>query len=236
MSTHLAAKAGDIADIVLLPGDPLRAKWIAENFLDDYFCYNEVRGMLGFTGFYQGKRLSVQGVGMGMPSISIYLTELFAEYRVKKAIRLGTCGAIQADIEIYDLVLASAAATDSGMNRLRFAGKDYAPHANFELLKTAHDLAHANGLQARVGGIFTSDRFYQDDPNHWQLWADYGLLAVEMETAELYTLAAKYRVDALAILTVVDSLITKEEISADQREKSLKDMVKLGLETALSVT
>jgi purine-nucleoside phosphorylase len=233
MSTHLAAKQGEIAEIVLMPGDPLRAKWIAENFLENYFCYNEVRGMLGFTGLYKGTRVSIQGVGMGMPSISIYITELFAEYDVKRAIRLGTCGAMQPDIKILDLVLASAVSTNSGMNRLRFADKDYAPHANFKLLRTAYDLATELEQRVSVGGIFTSDRFYHDDPEHWRLWAEYGLLAVEMETAELYTLAAKYRVEALAILTVVDSLITKEEISAERREKSLGDMVRLGLETAI---
>lgn len=235
MSTHIGAKLGDIAETILLPGDPLRAKWLAEKYLKDYFCYNQVRGMLGYTGFYKGKRLSVQGVGMGIPSISIYLHELFADFNVTKVIRIGTCGAIQPDLQLCDIVLASAASTDSQINNFRFAGCNFAPVVNFKLLQKAYEIAGNMGIKPIVGGILTSDRFYHDDePDHWQKWAKYQVLAVEMQTAELYTLAAYFNANALSILTVVDSLLTGEEINAEAREASLNDMAELALETAIS--
>lgn len=234
MSTHLSAKSDEIAETILLAGDPLRAKWIAEKYLEGAYCYNQVRGMLGYTGLYKEKRISVQGVGMGIPSISIYLQELFTEYKVKQAIRIGTCGAIQQELKTRDIVLAIAASTDSQVNKLRFAGRDYAPNASFRLLQKAHELTINKGLKAHVGGILTSDRFYHDNPNYWRKWAEYQVLAVEMETAELYTLAAYFKADALSILTVVDSLVTGEEISAQAREVSLSEMVELALETTIS--
>jgi len=206
VSIHIGGKPGDIASSVLLPGDPLRAKFIAETFLQDAVCFNEVRGMLGFTGTYQGKRVSVMGTGMGVPSHSIYVNELISEYEVKTLVRVGTCGALQRELELGDIVLAMAASTDSHVNRLRFSGMDFAPTASFDLLMKAYQTANARGATVRVGNILTSDTFYHDDPDSWRIWATFGVLVVEMETTGLYTLAAKYGVDALSILTVSDSL------------------------------
>lgn len=231
MSTHINAKAGDIADIVLLPGDPMRAKFIAENILENAVCYNQVRGMYGFTGTYKGKRVSVQGTGMGIPSISIYLNELITSYGAKTLVRIGTCGSIQPSINIRDVILAMSASTDSNINKIRFNGRDYAPTASFNLLKKAYDAAEAKGLNVKVGNVFSADSFYEDNPNGWKLWADFGVLALEMETAALYTLAAKFKVDALSILTVSDSIITGEQTSSEEREKTFRNMVELALET-----
>ncbi|MDR0539800.1 MAG: purine-nucleoside phosphorylase [Spirochaetaceae bacterium] len=231
MSIHIAAKKEDIAPFVLLPGDPLRAKFIADNFLQDAFCYNTVRNMLGFTGIYNGKRVSVQGTGMGIPSVSIYVNELFNDYGVQKAIRIGTAGAIQEHVKIRELVLASSACTDSGANRHRFGGKSFAPAAAFGLLHKAFHKAEALGITPHAGPVFTSDMFYTDPPDSWKLWARYGVLAVEMETAELYTLAAKYGREALAILTISDSLVTGEATSSEERETTFKNMMNVALET-----
>jgi len=232
MSTHLGAKPGDVANTVLLPGDPLRAKYIAENMLENAICYNEVRGMLGFTGTYQGKKVSVQGTGMGIPSVSIYVNELISSYNAKTLIRIGTCGAIQPDLKLKDVILAMAASTDSGFNKIRFKGMDYAPTASFPLFKKAYDVALKKGIKVRVGNILSGDTFYQDDPDEWKLWANYGVLAVEMETAALYTLAAKFKVEALTILTVSDSLVTGEEEAAEARQTSFTQMAEIALEIA----
>ncbi|MGD9679192.1 MAG: purine-nucleoside phosphorylase [Vulcanibacillus sp.] len=232
MSIHIGAKTGDIANTVLLPGDPLRAKWIAETYLENIVCYNEVRGMLGYTGNYKGKRVSVQGSGMGVPSISIYVDELINSYKVKNLIRVGSCGSIRAEIKIRDIVIAMSSSTDSSVNKIRFGGNDYAPTANFDLLKKAYDFALSIGVKAKVGNILTSDTFYHDDPNHWKQWADYGVLAIEMETTALYTLAAKYNVNALTILTVSDSLITHEVTSSEERQKTFNQMIEIALEIA----
>ncbi|MBC7321201.1 purine-nucleoside phosphorylase, partial [bacterium] len=218
MSIHINAEAGDIAPIVLLPGDPMRAKYIAENYLEESYCYNKVRGMYGFTGRYQGKLVSVQGTGMGIPSISIYLHELINQYQVRTLIRIGSCGALQPDIKIRDIILAISASTDSSLNKIRFHGNDYSPTACYQLLKKAELIAQKKSLSVKIGNILTTDMFYHDDPNYWRLWASYGILAVEMETAALYTLAAKYQVKALSILTVSDSLVTGEETSSTERE------------------
>ena len=231
MSIHLGAKPGDIAETILLPGDPLRAKYIAETMLENAVCYNQVRGMLGFTGTYRGKRISVQGTGMGIPSISIYLNELMAEYGVETMVRVGTCGALQANLKLRDIVLAMSASTDSGVNKLRFHGMDYAPIANFQLLKNAYDIAQQKNIPVTVGGILSSDTFYADDPDEWRLWANFGILAVEMETAALYTLAAKFKAKALAILTVSDNIVTGQSESAETREKSFGQMIEIALET-----
>ena len=230
MSIHIGAKQGQIAPTVLLPGDPLRAKYIAETMLEDAVCYNEVRGMLGFTGRYQGKRVSVMGSGMGIPSLSIYVHELVAEYHVKTLIRVGTCGALQPDLGVGDIVLAMTASTDSQTNKLRFKGTDYAPAASFELLWRAYQVARELGTDVHVGGVFSADTFYYDDPNWWKLWGEYGALVCEMETNALYTLAAKFKVDALSILTVSDSLVTGEESTAQQRERDFPQMAKIALE------
>lgn len=232
MSIHIGAKEGDIAGTVLLPGDPLRAKYIAENFLTDAICYNEVRGMYGYTGTYKGKRISIQGTGMGIPSISIYISELITNYRAKNLIRIGSCGSMQADIKIRDVILAMSASTDSNINKIRFSGMDYASTANFDLLKKAYDIALEKGISVKVGSVLTTDTFYHDDPNSWKHWANYGILAVEMETAVLYTMAAKFKVNALSILTVSDNLVTREETTSEERQKTFNQMVEVALELA----
>ncbi|OQY41223.1 purine-nucleoside phosphorylase [Candidatus Atribacteria bacterium 4572_76] len=232
MSIHIGAKEGDIASTVLLPGDPLRAKYIAKNFLTDAICYNEVRGMYGYTGNYKGKRISVQGTGMGIPSISIYVNELITNYKAKNLIRIGSCGSMQADIRIRDVILAMSASTDSSINKIRFHGMDYASTANFDLLKRAYDIALEKNIPVKVGSVLTTDTFYHDDPDSWKHWANYGILAVEMETAVLYTLAAKFQVNALSILTVSDSLVTREETTSEERQKTFNQMAEVALELA----
>ncbi len=230
MSTHIGAKPGEIAESILLPGDPLRAKYIADNYLEDVICYNEVRGMLGFTGSYKGKRVSVQGTGMGIPSISIYVNELIKFYGVKNLIRVGTCGAIQESLNVRDTILAVSASTNSGVNKIRFNGLDYAPTASFELLHKAYMKAKDLGIDIKAGNILSSDLFYSDTPGDWKLWAKYGVMAIEMESAELYTNAAREGVNALSILTVSDSIVTSEETTAEERQKTFNKMMELALE------
>ncbi len=235
MSVHIEAKQGQIAETILLPGDPLRAKFIAETFLDDVICYNNVRGMLGFTGIYKGKRISVQGTGMGIPSISIYVNELINEYGVKNLIRVGTAGGIQENVKVRDLVIAMSCHTDSSINKIRFNGKDFAPTASFNLLKTAYNVACEKGFEPKVGSVLTSDSFYNDDKEHWKLWASFGALAIEMETAALYTLAAKYKVNALTLLTISDHLISAEETTAQERQNTFTKMMEVALDTAIQL-
>lgn len=231
MSTHINAKQGQIVERVLLPGDPLRAKYIAENFLEDVICYNQVRGMLGFTGTYKGKRVSVQGTGMGMPSISIYVNELLQCYGVKKMIRVGTCGSFQKELKLRDVVIASGAATNSNMNTLRFGNMTYVPTADFSLLKGVYDATEAKGIRATVGDVFTSDMFYNDNAvADAKVLTNYGILGVDMETAELYTLAAKFKASALTLLTVSDSLVTGEETTAEERQTTFNDMIQIALD------
>ncbi len=232
MSVHIGAKENEIAETVLLPGDPLRAKYIAETFLEDVTCYNEVRGMLGFTGTYKGERISVQGTGMGVPSISIYINELMNSYGVQQLIRVGTCGAIQKDVKVRDVILAMSASTDSQMNRLTFGGVDYAPTANFDLLKKAYDAGLEKGLNLKVGNVFTADMFYNDNAEH-EKWAQYGILAIEMESAALYTLASKYNRKALSVLTVSDHILTGEETTSEERQTTFNDMIIVALEAAI---
>lgn len=232
MSVHIGAKENEIADTVLLPGDPLRAKYIAETFLQDVSCYNEVRNMFGFTGTYKGKRISVQGTGMGVPSISIYINELMQSYHVQNLIRVGTCGAIQKDVKVRDVILAMSASTDSNMNRLTFGGIDYAPTASFDLLKRAYDVGQEKGLNLKVGNVFTADMFYNDNADH-KKWAEYQILAIEMESAALYTLAAKYGRKALSVLTVSDHLLTGEETTSEERQSTFNDMIVVALEAAI---
>lgn len=232
MSIHINAQQGDIASTVLMPGDPLRAKFIAENFLENPICYNEVRGMYGYTGFYKGKRISVQASGMGVPSISIYAHELITSYHVKNIIRIGTCGSLQEKVKIKDVIMAMAASHDSNINLQRFEGMSYAPTASFELLNKAYDVAQQLGVAVKVGNILTTDTFYHDDPAEWKRWAKFGVLAVEMETVGLYTLAAKYGINALTILTVSDSLVTGEATSAAERQTTFTQMMNIALETA----
>lgn len=236
MSVHIGAKEGQIAETILLPGDPLRAKYIAETYLENVECYNEVRGMLGFTGTYNGQRISVQGTGMGIPSISIYVHELINSYGVKNLIRIGTCGAYQKDVKIRDVIIAMSASTDSNVNRIRFKHDlDYAPTANFELLKAAYDKATEAGMNVKVGPVFTADTFYTDTQDIVKTLGDMGILAVEMETAALYTLAAKFGRRALSILTVSDHLLTGEETSSEERQTTFNQMLKIALETGASL-
>ena len=230
MSTHINASEGAIAESVLLPGDPLRAKFIAENFLENPVCYNEVRGMYGYTGTYKGKRVSVQGTGMGQPSLSIYVNELFRFYGVKKAVRVGTVGAVREDIALRDIILAQGACSDSSLNTQRFSGMHYAPIASWSLLYKAFKACKNLDLDPKVGLCVSSDNFY-DDKSNWKLWAEYGALGIEMESAELYTLAAKYKREALAILTVSDHILLGSQTSAEERQKSFTDMMKVALET-----
>lgn len=230
MSTHINAPEGAIAESVLLPGDPLRAKFIAETFLENPVCYNEVRGMYGFTGTYKGKKVSVQGTGMGQPSLSIYVNELFQFYGVQKAIRVGTCGAINKDLALKDVILAQGACSDSGLNTMRFNGLHFAPIADFDLLNTAYNKAKDLNLKTKVGLAVSSDMFY-DPKSNWKLWAEYGALGVEMEAAELYTLAAKFNRKALAILTVSDHILLGGATTAEERQTTFTNMIKLALET-----
>lgn len=232
---HLGAKKGDIAEIVLLPGDPLRAKYIAETFLENVVRYNEVRGMYGFTGTYKGKRVSVQGTGMGVPSIGIYTHELINEYGCKILIRVGTAGSMQENIKLRDVFIAMAASSDSNINKLRFNGADYAPTADAELFVKAYEIAKQRGLNVKAGNVLTSDTFYGDDPNAWKKWAEFNVACVEMETAQLYTTAAKFNVKALTLLTISDSLVTHESTSAKERQLTFNDMIITALETAISM-
>jgi purine-nucleoside phosphorylase len=234
MSTHIGAKPGEIAPHVLMPGDPLRARWIAETFLEDATCYSEVRGMYGFTGTWNGQPVSVQGSGMGMPSISIYANELFKDYDVQAVTRVGSCGALSPELKLRDLVIANGACTDSSMNRITFEGLDYAPVADFDLLRKAWEAAQDLPVTAKVGLIMSSDSFYATRPELTNRMTEYGVLAVEMEAAALYTLAAKYSRRALAVCTVSDHILTGEETTAAERQETFGHMVEVALSAMLS--
>jgi purine-nucleoside phosphorylase len=229
MSTHIGAAAGQIAPAVLMPGDPLRAKWIAETMLEGATCYTEVRGMYGYTGTWHGNRVSVQGSGMGMPSISIYLNELFSEYEVQSVVRVGSCGALTEELGLRDMVIASGACTDSAMNRIRFEGLDYAPVADFHLLRKAYDAAQTQSVNSRVGLLMSGDSFYHPRPELVTRMAEYGVLAIEMEASALYTLAAQHKRRALAICTVSDHILTGEETTALERQETFGPMVEVAL-------
>ncbi len=232
MSIHIGAKEGEIAKTVLMAGDPLRAKFVAEKFLTGAVCYNSVRGMLGFTGEYKGRRISVQGSGMGIPSIAIYANELISSYGVKNLIRIGSCGSMQPEVKLYDIILAMGASTDSSYNKLVFNGADYSPLADFSLLQSAYETARKMGVEVRVGNILSTDVFYGENPDAWKLWAKYNVLAVEMETTALYTIAARFNARALTILTVSDSLVTHEATTSEEREKKFIRMAEIALEIA----
>ncbi|MDB7088175.1 purine-nucleoside phosphorylase [Enterococcus mundtii] len=233
MSVHIEAKPGEIADKILLPGDPLRAKYIAENFLENPVCYNQVRGMLGYTGTYKGERVSVQGTGMGMPSAMIYAHELVNSYDVKKLIRVGTCGALSKDVHVRDLVLAQGAATSSSMIEKDFNAFHFPPICDFDLLLKAYEVAKEKGFTTHVGNVLSEDSFYKDDLTETFKLAELGVMGVEMEAAALYYLGAKYHVQTLAIMTVSDHLITGEETTASERQTTFNDMIEVGLETAI---
>ena len=234
MSTHLGAAVGDIAPVVLLPGDPLRARWIAETFLDAAHCYTEVRGMYGYTGTWHGHRVSVQGSGMGQPSMSIYVTELFGEYDVQSVVRVGSCGALTERLALRDLVIASGACTNASTNRITFDGLDYAPVADFGLLRAAVEAAERRTTPVTVGLIFATDSFYNQRPELVSRMVDYGVLAVDMESSALYTLAAKHGRKALTICTVSDHIVTGEESTAAERERTYGEMVEIALAAAFS--
>jgi purine-nucleoside phosphorylase len=233
VSTHIGASPGDIAPLVLLPGDPLRARWIAERFLDDARCYSEVRGMLGYTGTWQGRPVSVQGSGIGQPSLAIYVTELFRGYDVESIIRVGSAGALTEKVKLRDIVIASGACTDSSMNRIRFEGLDYAPVADFGLLSGA--VAAAGPREdVHVGLIFSGDSFYPARPELMARMVEHGCLAIEMEASALYTIAAGHGRRALSICTVSDHIVTGEATSAEERERGFGDMVEIALTAGLA--
>lgn len=234
MSIHIAAEPGQVAPRVLFPGDPLRARWIAEHFLDDASSYSQVRNMLGYTGTHKGEQVSVQGSGMGQPSMAIYANELFRDYDVQQLVRVGSCGALTESLHLREVVLAISAATDSSMNSIRFHGFDYAPTADFGLLRAAYDATVAHGEQPVVGQVFTSDSFYHPRPELTDLLVDHGVVAVEMEASALYTLAAGFGRRALAICTVSDHVKTGEQTSADEREQTFSAMVEVALDAMLA--
>ncbi|CDG98064.1 purine-nucleoside phosphorylase [Xenorhabdus bovienii str. kraussei Quebec] len=230
---HINAEMGDFADVVLMPGDPLRAKYIAETFLEDARQVNDVRGMLGFTGTYKGRKISVMGHGMGIPSCSIYAKELITEFGVKKIIRIGSCGAVSHDVKIRDVVIGMGACTDSKVNRMRFKDHDFAAIADFDLVRNAVDAAKAKNINARVGNIFSVDLFYTPDPQMFDVMEKYGVLGVEMEAAGIYGVAAEFGAKALAICTVSDHIRTGEQTSAEERQTTFNDMIEIALESIL---
>ncbi len=232
MSIHIGAQPGDIAETVLLPGDPYRAKWAADSFLDNPREVNKVRGMLGFTGTWRGNPVTIHGTGMGMPSLSIYVNELIRDFGAKTLIRIGSAGAMQKSIKLRDVVIAMTSSTLSTPSRGIFRELNYAPAADFGLLRAAVAAADAKGVATHVGGIYSSDIFYDERPDLNEAMTRHGILAVEMETAELYTLATRHDVRALSVLTISDHLLTGEALPPEDRERSFGDMVEIALEAA----
>lgn len=234
MTVHIGAKPGDIAETVLMPGDPYRAKWAAATFLKDAKLVNEVRGMLGFTGTYKGNKVTIQGSGMGMPSLSIYANELIKDFGVNTLIRIGSCGGMQKSVAVRDVILAMSTTYVATPSSTMFKELNFAPCADYSLLRAAADAAAQKGVTTHVGGIYSSDTFYDERPDLNEQMVRHGILGVEMEAAELYTLAARYGKRALAILTVSDHLLTGEALPSDQRETSFGDMVEIALEAAFN--
>jgi purine-nucleoside phosphorylase len=232
MTVHIGAKQGDIAETILLPGDPLRARFVAEKYLENPVCYNEIRGMYGYTGYYKGKRISVQGTGMGMPSIGIYSHELIVDYGVKNLIRIGSCGSFNENVKVRDVLLAMSASTNSNYASQYDLPGTFAPTASYDLLERAKRTADSKNIPVKVGNILSSDIFYDANPDAWKKWAAMGIMGVEMEAAALYMNAAKLGANALAILTVSDSLVTHELTTSEEREKTLTDMMEIALELA----
>lgn len=234
MSIHIGARPGEIAETVLMPGDPYRAKWAAETFLDDPVCVNQVRGMLGYTGTWRGNRVTIHGSGMGMPSLSIYANELIRDYGARTLIRIGSAGSMQHHVKIRDIVIAMTASTISTPSRGVFRELNFAPAADFGLLEKAVQAARARGAAFHAGGIYSSDVFYDERPDLTETMTRHGVLCVEMETAELYTVAARHGARALAVLTISDHLLTHEALPSEDRERSFGDMVEIALEAAFS--
>ena len=226
------SEQGIIAETVLMPGDPLRAKFIAETYLENPIEFNTVRNMFGFTGTYKGKKISVMGSGMGIPSIGIYSYELIHFYGVKNIIRIGSCGAIQSDVKIRDIIIGMSASTNSNYASQYNLPGTFAPTASWELMKRAVEIAERKGIEIKVGNILSSDIFYDDDADTWQKWTKMGVLAIEMEAAALYMNAARASVNALCILTVSDSLVTHEATTAEERQTSFTNMMEIALELA----
>ena len=234
MTVHIGAKPGDIAETVLMPGDPYRAKWAAETFLKDAVCVNQVRGMLGFTGTWNGHRVTIQGSGMGMPSLSIYANELIRDYGAQTLIRIGSCGGMQDHVAVRDVILAMTASTVSTPSRGIFRELSFAPCADYGLVAAAATAAKDLGVRTHVGGIYSSDVFYDERPDLTAEMERHGVLGVEMEAAELYILAARYKRRALAVLTVSDHLKTHEALPSEDRERSFGDMVEIALRAAFT--
>ncbi|MGI1663929.1 purine-nucleoside phosphorylase [Palleronia sp. KMU-117] len=234
MTIHIGARPGEIAETVLLPGDPYRAKWAAETFLKDAVQINQVRGMLGFTGTWNGNRVTIHGSGMGMPSLSIYVNELIRDYGAQTLIRIGSCGGMQEKVKVRDVILAMTASTLSTPSRGIFRDLNFAPSADWSLLRAAAAAAEAKGVPTHVGGIYSSDVFYDERPDLNEQMTRHGILGVEMEAAELYILAARYARRALAVLTVSDHLVTGEALPSADRERSFGDMVEIALEAAFA--
>ena len=232
---HINAVEGAFAETMLFPGDPLRAKYIAETFLENVEQVTDVRNMLGFTGTYKGKRISVMGSGMGIPSCSIYATELIRDYGVKNLIRVGTCGAISTDVKVRDVIIGMGACTDSAVNRLRFKGQDFAAIANYELMTAVIESAKARGTKVRVGNIFSADLFYTPDPQMFDVMEKMGVLGVEMEAAGLYGVAHEFGARALCVVTVSDHIRTGEKTSAEERQTTFNDMIIMTLEAAITL-
>ncbi|HGG06663.1 MAG TPA: purine-nucleoside phosphorylase [Aliiroseovarius sp.] len=234
MTIHIGAKPGEIAETVLMPGDPYRARWAAEKFLDGAEMVNQVRGMLGFTGTYKGNRVTIQGSGMGMPSFSIYANELIRDYGAKTLIRIGSCGAMQDHVALRDVILAMSCTSISTPSSSIFRELNFAPTANFELLQAAANASAKLDVSTHIGGIFSSDTFYSERDDLQEQLIRHGILGVEMEAAELYILAARYKIRALAIMTVSDHLITGKDLPSSEREQSFGDMVETALEAAFA--
>ena len=233
MTPHINAEAGAFAKTVLFPGDPLRAKFIAETFLEDVKQVTDVRNMFGFTGTYKGKEVSVMGSGMGIPSCSIYATELITEYGVENIIRVGTCGAVSPDVKVLDVIIGMGASTDSAVNRTRFKGYDFAAIADYGLLRKAVESAEAKEISVKVGNIYSADLFYTPEPEMFDLMEKYNILGVDMEAAGLYGVAAEFGAKALTILTVSDHIRTGEKTSAEERQTSFKEMILVALNSLL---
>jgi len=232
---HINAQPDDFAETVLMPGDPLRAKYIAENFLGDAKQVCDIRNMFGYTGSYKGHRVSVMGHGMGIPSCNIYVHELIADYGVKNIIRTGSCGAVRDDVNLMDIVIGMGASTDSKVNRIRFNDHDFAAIADFSLLEEAVKQARAQDVSVRVGNIFSSDLFYTPEPEIFEKMKKLGILGVDMEAAGIYGVAADHGVKALTILTVSDHIIRGEKLNSEERKESFNDMMKVALETAINI-
>ncbi|MBZ5488198.1 purine-nucleoside phosphorylase [Halomonas aquamarina] len=230
---HISAEKGDFADTVLMPGDPLRAKYIADTYLDDVRQVNDVRGMLGYTGTYQGRQISVMGHGMGIPSVSIYAKELITDYGVKSIIRVGSCGAVRDDVNVRDVVIGMGACTDSKVNRMRFNDHDFAAIADFELTSHAVAAAKARNVPVKVGNIFSADLFYNPQADMAELMKRYGIVGVEMEAAGLYGVAAEFGARALTICTVSDHILKGEALSSADRQTTFNDMMVIALDTVL---